>query len=432
MYHSTGTRDHPVHSCRIALILLLVCILVFSSFAAAADPSGGIMRKGPYLIYPGSTTSMTVMWQTTTTPGSAAISWKPESGSWNIPVSVSESGSGQDQHLFSYTITGLPVNKSVSYKVTVNSVNYEGSFRTAPDSTATSLSFYAYGDSRSNPDTMNSVLGALLEDMNANPNSRQTFSLHGGDFVMFGLDESYWDKEFFEPANHAHTSEFLRKIPVMGAMGNHELYTKDKSRDIVTRGSPHDNLVSGAAQQDILFYKYFPYPEYTIPAGSRYISDAYYSFDYGPVHVAVIDAYPYYNKNSGNYLKRDPQYQWLKHDLESSHAPHKVVLVHPPAYSAGLEEYNFRKDYQKLIEDNGVRLVLQGHNHFYARNKVNGVTYLTLGGGGVKLDDPGTGTGLITKARTNHFARFDISGTTMTGSVYKPNNELIDSFTISP
>lgn len=430
MHHFAGTRYQPVRSYRIALTVLLVSLILFGTLVTATDPSGGIMRKGPYLIYPDSTTSMTVMWQTTTTPVSAKISWKPESGSWTAPVTVSESGSGQDQHLFSYTITGLTANTLVNYKVTVNSVNYEGSFRTAPAPSATSLSFYAYGDSRSSPETMNSVLGALMNDMSKSPVSRQTFSLHGGDFVMYGLVESNWDNHYFDLMNHAHTSEFQRKIPVMGTMGNHELYTNDKSKDIVTRGTPHDNLVKGAAHQEILFYKYFPYPEYVIPAGTRYISDAYYSFDYGPVHVAVIDAYPYYNKNSGNYLKRDPQYQWLKHDLESSTSPHKIVLVHPPPYSAGLEEYYFRKDYQTLIENNGVKLVLEGHNHFYARNKVNGVTYLTLGGGGVGLDDPRDGTNLLEKAREYHFARFDISGATMTGFVYKPNNQLIESFTI--
>ena len=132
-------------------MVLLVSLILFGSFVSAADPSGGIMRKGPYLIYPDTTNSMTVMWQTTTTPDSATISWRPESGRWTAPVTVSESGSGKDQHLFTYTITGLPVNKIVSYKVTVNNHNYEGSFRTAPDSSATSLSFYAYGDTRSDP-----------------------------------------------------------------------------------------------------------------------------------------------------------------------------------------------------------------------------------------------------------------------------------------
>lgn len=105
-------------------------------------------------------------------------------------------------------------------------------------------------------------------------------------------------------------------------------------------------------------------------------------------------------------------------------------MVHPPPYSAGLEEWNFRKDYQDLIEDNGVNLVIAGHNHFYARNVVNGVTYLTLGGGGAPLVDPKGGTYVIKKDKENHFARIDISGATMTGSVYNMNNKLIDSFSI--
>ena len=434
MYYPDVSSKHPVQSYRIALIVLLFSLILFGTIVSAAGPSGGIMRKGPYLIYPNTTTSMTVMWQTTTTPtGSATISWKPESGSWTVPVTVSQSGSGQDQHLFSYTITGLTANKNVGYKVTVNSVNYEGSFRTAPDPSATSLSFYAYGDTRTYPNTMNSVLGALLEDMNTNPGSRQTFCLHGGDFTADGLDESYWDSQFFN-LNYANTSVFLREMPVMGALGNHELYSSDKTKKIVTSGSKtegtHDNRIEGAAHQDILFYKYFPYPEYVIPGASKDMSESYYSFDYGPVHVAVIDAYPYYNTNAGNYLKRYTQFQWLTTDLGSSTAPYKIVMVHPPPYSAGLEEWNFRKDYQTLIQAKGVKLVIAGHNHFYARNVVNGVTYLTLGGGGAPLVDPKGGTYVIKKDKENHFARIDLSGATMTGSVYNMNNKLIDSFSI--
>ena len=282
---------------------------------------------------------------------------------------------------------------------------------------------------------MNSVLDALLDDMNTNPGSRQTFCLHGGDFTADGLDESYWDSQFFNP-NYARTSEFLKKMPVMGAMGNHELYSSDKNKDIVTGrksgkkpATTHDNLIPNAPTQNILFYKYFPYPEYVIPASTRYISDAYYSFDYGPVHIAVIDAYPYHNTDAGNYLKRYSQYQWLKLDLASSTAPHKIVMVHPPTYSAGSVEYNFRKDYEPLLQTNGVKLVITGHNHFYARNvnTTNGITFLTLGGGGAPLVDPDDDTlYLVNKSENYHFARIDISGPTMTVSVYDIFNKLIE------
>ena len=56
---------------------------------------------------------------------------------------------------------------------------------------------------------------------------------------------------------------------------------------------------------------------------------AYYSFDYGPVHVVVLDQYT----NGGNYGSGSPQYTWLVNDLSTSTKPWKIIVLHQPGWS---------------------------------------------------------------------------------------------------
>jgi hypothetical protein len=308
----------------------------------------------------------------------------------------------------------------------------EGFFRTAPPATADSLSFYAYGDSRSNPRTHDALAGQLLANVANDAERRQTFLLHGGDFVTRGLGERYWDQELFNP-HLQNVQATLAQMPILGALGNHEEYP--------VNASAADCQFAGQ-----IFRKYWPYPLY-VEEGHFY-----YSFDYGPVHVAVIDPY------TADYTKgTSAQYRWLQKDLAQPH-PWKVVLLHPPAWSYGRNSYPLRQNLHELFRASGVDAVVQGHNHYYARLDVDGIPYLTLGGGGADLnapsqydprsfdDDRGGLSGscvrvpfvadstlpevavvdLKTAASVYHFARFDIAGGRMTIAVIDKDGKLID------
>ncbi len=91
-----------------------------------------------------------------------------------------------------------------------------------------------------------------------------------------------------------------------------------------------------------------------------------------------------------------------------------------------------RSDLQPLFESKGVKLVLQGHQHYYSRCNVNGIHYLTIGGGGGNLSDTLYDLPqLIMVKKVHHFAKFDISGDKMEVTVINDNNEIIDSFTVN-
>ncbi len=280
------------------LIFMLIVPLALSAcggFSSFPYPENSQLRKTPYLIYPGNNNSMTVVWQTNKTCMRSMIEWGSTPNCEEGEAEVLENGRGQEDHQFSYAIHNLIPGKRTFYKVMVEDQSFTGSFLTAPDESATSLSFYAYGDTRSHPDIHNALVSKLLSDLGSSPDTRQTFCLHTGDFVTYGLDEIYWDKEFFNII-FSDTLRFLSGLPILGCVGNHELYSTTSEQE---KGGK-------------LFRKYWPNP--LLPDPEHF----YYSFDYGPVHIAVLDT------ATAEYKEGSAQWNWLQQDLANSKKPWKT------------------------------------------------------------------------------------------------------------
>ena len=129
----------------------------------------------------------------------------------------------------------------------------------------------------------------------------------------------------------------------------------------------------------------------------------------------------------------------MVNDLNSTAKPWKIVMFHEPAWTAstatGFSGDNL--DVQRVLcpvfKDKGVKLVIQGHAHYYARcNPPDGLTYLTLGGGGAMLSTPNPlAPSLTVTAEAFHFARFDIVNNTMDVTVINDSGAAIDSFTVT-
>jgi len=158
----------------------------------------------------------------------------------------------------------------------------------------------------------------------------------------------------------------LASLPVLVSCGNHEIYRPDHVDDPEHFGW--------------LLRKYWPY---------TFLEDkehCYYSVDYGPLHIAIIDQY------TTDYNDGSAQYQWLKQDLENSDKKWKTVMFHAPGWSANVLETStesrsvhendeiIQKYYHPVFLENNVKVVLQGHVHYYARCEVDGIEYLPVGG----------------------------------------------------
>ena len=351
------------------------------------------VQKGPYLIYDGINTGMTVLWQLNSSQ-SCTIDWGVDTSYTTGNAATGESGSGTDEHQHKYTITGLTPATKYFYQVNCDAESVRnGSFHTAPLDNADNVKFIVYGDTRSYPADHDAVSQEMINTYTSDP-EYQTITLHVGDWVNDGDVETDWINQFFDPY-YANTNKFQANMPINGVKGNHE-------------GS------------GVLFKKYFPY---------LYEPDGFYwSFDYGPAHIAVIDQYVPYNPGS-------TQYAWLENDLASSTKKWKFLVFHEPGWSAGghSNNANVQNNIQPLAVEKGVSMIFAGHNHYYARAIVDGIQHVTTGGGGAPLYTPDPNAeNIVVTATVHHFCEVEILGNDLWFVARDKNAEVFDSFHLNP
>jgi len=106
-----------------------------------------------------------------------------------------------------------------------------------------------------------------------------------------------------------------------------------------------------------------------------------FSFDSGSAHFVFLDANPHLFDGvlDGPAITAAPQLtfppypsvlrDWLIHDLDSSSQPWKFVVFHQPAFSSGnaTVRNNQMRAAAKFLEDHGVNMVFNGHEHNYQR-----------------------------------------------------------------
>ena len=267
---------------------LFLCLLSIN--VSALETPG--FRKGPYLIYPGQPDQMTVLWQLNTSE-TCRLEWGEDDNYADGNVETVQYG---DDFQHKFTITGLNPSQLYDYRVSTGSTSKSFTFRAAPTTDTTKIKMFCYGDTRTFPQDHNKVAGAMLQRMAADRDF-QTVILNTGDFVNIGNSEQSWDFEFFNPG-YPGIQFLLGSLPTQGTMGNHEI--------------PGD-----------VFKKYWPYP---------YVDERYWSFDYGPAHITVVDQYaeldpfPYFS---------DEQMAWIENDLATTTKRWKFIMLHWPGWSAG-------------------------------------------------------------------------------------------------
>src|SRR6266446_10234460 len=106
-----------------------------------------------------------------------------------------------------------------------------------------------------------------------------------------------------------------------------------------------------------------------------------FSFDSGNAHFVFLDANPHlFNgqlDNTALYAEAPQAFSsypcvlrdWLINDLDSSAQPWKIVVFHQPAFSSGdaTVRNSQMRAAAKFLEDHGVNMVFNGHEHNYQR-----------------------------------------------------------------
>jgi hypothetical protein len=240
----------------------------------------------------------------------------------------------------------------------------------------------------------------------------QSLIMGVGDLSNYGAVEADWDQYFFNPV-YEHTRERLAHVPFHTAIGNHDFYETAHTWDI----------------EGTIFKKYFPYP---------FVDDRFWSFDYGPAHFVIADLYPEYfdpgipeTVNPG--VISPEQALWLEQDLAATDKRWKFVFLHEPGWSAGPHPNNpaVQDTLHPLCVAHDVAIVFAGHHHYYARALVDGVQYITTGGGGASQYPPQAGWPyIITQANGYHFCMVEIAGAVLNLRAVTWAGDVLEQFTI--
>jgi hypothetical protein len=360
-------------------------------------PQISLVRE-PYLQQP-TDGSATIVWASRE-PGPARV----RIGTRDIAATTSffpaaATGLGFDHYMHVAQVDGLSAATSYTYDVFVGSVDANATvdrFSTAPTPGTGSFSFVVFGDSGTGS-TEQRALAALMRD--------DTFDamLHAGD-IAYGSAQGIGD------ASHAtYKSWFfdiyrdtLRRVPFVPSMGNHDSRASNGW---------------GRAYLDV-----FVLPQ---DGGNGPYSDhaeRYYSFDYGPAHVVVLDTELAFQDPA----RRAAQLAWLDADLAASGQPWKIALFHRAPYSSGADhgsDLTVRAAFVPVFERRGVQIVLSAHEHDYERSvpwregtdlSKEPILHFVSGGGGGPLYDAGRGEWTAVSRKAHHYVRGSVSGCTAT------------------
>jgi len=240
------------------------------------------------------------------------------------------------------TMTGLLPGTAYYYRVgSGDKWSDPARFSTAPLSTD-NFSFMYMGDIQHNTTAAAEypLWGSLLADAYA-ANTDLAFGLLGGDMVQSGSDMNDWT--YFL----SYASEVFSRIPMMTTIGNHE-----------------SNFPAGKAE----FYLDILALPTNGPVG---FEEEFYSFDYGPVHVTVLNSWALSQEQDLDETRKAGIADWIRADLAAAeNAKFRLVLLHHPAYALApdLVSASVLSEWAPLLETGRVDLALCGHQHVYNRS----------------------------------------------------------------
>ncbi|TGD59640.1 metallophosphoesterase [Flavobacterium humi] len=346
---------------------------------------------------------LTITWRNTGTADK--IKWgytnTYEQGTFN-----GVSRAGYADKYFNYSFPVVTPNATIYYELYDSQNNIwtgQKTYQTAPPLNTSDFTFLAIGDSRSN-------VGVWQTISNLAQSKNPDFVLFNGDIVENGNTNAQWDNWFDYGKN------LIDKQLFFHAQGNHD--------------------VSSAAN----YQNIFELPKYS-PTGT----ELYYAVEYGDAIFICLNT-----ETPTNAAQRT----WLTNTLAANvNKRWKIISFHKPFYTVGPHANEMNSEFGtwwKAFDDYGVDLILTGHDHLYERFKpinrnvstTNAVaTYgsgptegrceVVCGGAGAPLYDAGTSGLLQTFKKDYHFVKFDVTATSLCGTVYDDSNVVIDNFCIN-
>lgn len=242
--------------------------------------------------------------------------------------------------------------------------------------------FFAYGDNRSDSAGHQSVVNRMVQVSPA-----PGLALNVGDLTYDGSATAY--RTFFNVERG-----LMRGLPMYPVLGNHD----------------DGNMTN--------WFRFLALPN----------NERWYSLRYGNAAFLCLDSYSTYTPGSA-------QYDWLVAELAADSADpavrHVFVLIHEPPYTTNTghsSNLTIRQYLCPLFERFHVAIVFTGHVHCYEHSLVNGVHYITSGGGGAPLyttwNSPQPWT--VYREATFEFVLVDVAGDTIRTVGIRPNGSEFD------
>ena len=256
------------------------------------------------------------------------------------------------------TLTGLEPGRAYPYTITLGRRTLAQAELRTNKPPGEPFTFIAFGDSgRATKEQY--LLAAQMTA--ADPD----FILHTGDLVYGQGERRHYKRRFFEPYR-----DLIRSVNFWPCIGNHDVF------------EPIDESP---------YFAVFEVPRNGPPNVSP---EHNYWFDYGSARIAVV------NGELDEAVLHDRVAPWLRTVLGQADPRWKFVAFHRPPYTGGAyaPDEKPQRSLVQVIEETGVDLVFNGHDHMYQRTHPirNGVraedgdgpAYIITGAGGAMLYEP--------------------------------------------
>jgi acid phosphatase type 7 len=313
--------------------------VVIMSAIGATPAAAQTVTRGPYL-QNGSNTAVSFRWRTSTATNSR-VSYGTTQGNLS---SFADDATSTTEH--EVRVTGLSPNTKYFYAIGTTTTILAGNdanhfVLTAPTTgTAKPTRIWVLGDPGTGSSSQTAVRDAYYSF---------TGSTHTDLWLMLG-DNAYSSSTDAEMQANLFNiyPTMLRKSVLFPTRGNHESAT---SGGVPVYYLNHTMPTNGEAGG--------------VPSGT----EAYYSFDYGNVHFVCLDSFGTSRSATGAMAT------WLQNDLAANTQQWTIAYWHHPPYSKGSHNSDtesalieMRQNFNPILENGGVDLVLGGHSHAYERS----------------------------------------------------------------
>lgn len=312
----------------------------------------GLVR-GPYLQM-GNESAFTVRWRT-----NVACKSKVEVGTvyGTYPITVNDANPVTDHEV---RVTGLSANTKYYYRFGTDVEVLQGdtsNFCVTAPTTPRRVTIAAYGDCGQNAN------GNQSGSLTAYRNYLASIGLKAADMMILIGDNAYnsgTDAEYQTGFFNAYQGNILKNHMLFPAPGNHDY----------NNGSVFDLSVP--------YYSIFTTPTNGESGGVPSGTEAYYSYNWGDVHFLSLDSYGKGNAGTTRmYDTLGAQVQWIKADLAANTKKWVIAYWHHPPYTMGSHNSDnenelklIRQNFIKILERNGVDLIICGHSHDYERSQL--------------------------------------------------------------